>query len=122
MAATALKLRCPMSECKTVEVVAPSGGYTAGQMVKIEDIVGVILQTTLAGALAVLIYEAPKIVVPCAAAATAGYKIGEKVYFTTNQVSETASGGTLCGIVTEDSSVGDTELEIHLMGALGITS
>jgi len=124
MAISGLKLRCPMSATKSMKVIAPSGGYTAGQMVRVEDVVGIIVAAAAAGAEAVLIYKADKVLVPCAAAATAGYAVGEKVYFddANDEVTEVASGTYLCGFVTEASSVGDEEVEIELDGTLEIVA
>jgi len=48
----------------SVIITAPSGGYAAGDMVKVEDKVGVIVEATAVGKNAVLIYSAEKIVVP----------------------------------------------------------
>lgn len=124
MAISGIKLRCPLEKCSTLKTVAPSGGYEAGQFVQVNDIVGVVVEAKDAGEDVVVVYQAPKILVPCAPAATAGYAVGEKVYadIDNNQVAEESSGTVLCGVVTEPSSVGDTEVEIHLDGMLAITS
>lgn len=124
MSATNLKLRCPLSECRSMKILAPSGGYVSGQMVKVEDVVGVIVEDAAAGSYAILIYKAPRIVVPCSAAATAGYAVGEKVYFDAAdaEVNETASGNTLCGVVLVASALGDETVEIELDGTLGIAA
>lgn len=102
-------------------------GYTAGQMIKKEDTVGVIAETVTSGYQAVLVYWAAKIVVPCVAV-TSG-NVGDlaegcKVYFDANnaEVTPTAASNTLCGIVLVQPSVGDEEVEIHLDGMLGIVA
>ena len=101
--------------------------YTAGQMIKLEDTVGVIVETVASGAQAVLVYEAAKIVVPCAIVTSgnlAEYAAGCKVYYVAAgaEVTTSSGGNTLCGIVLVAPSVGDEEVEIHLMGALGIVA
>jgi len=117
-------------------VTAPSGGYTGGQMVKINDVVGVIVPpldtsgggttapTIAAGTLCAFIFKAPMIVVPCLAATTGYYADKEKVYFDESEaeVTQESSGNTLCGIVLEDSETGDEEVLIALDGMLGIVS
>ena len=119
-----LQLRSPLEQCETVTVTTPSGGYTAGQMVKVEDVVMIAVDDSDAGDSAAMITKAPKVLVPCAAAATSGYAVGEKVYFdaTNEEVTETASGNTLCGFVFEATSVGDEEGLINFNGDLGIVS
>jgi len=75
----------------------------------------------------VMYYEIPKVVVPCITITSgnqSSFDEGSKVYFdsTASKVTNVASGNTLCGIVTTKPAVGATTVEIHLMGALGITS
>jgi len=118
----ALKLRCPVASTEAVTVTAPSGGYVAGEMVTLNDCIGVVATATAAAALAAVFIKAPKIVLACAAAATAGYAVGEKVYYDGTQITETASGATLCGTVNVASVVGATEVNINFDGRLGITS
>lgn len=101
--------------------------YTAGQMIKKNDTVGVIVGTVASGAQVVLVYLAAKIVVPCVVVTTgnlASFGEGCKVYFdaANAEVTPTAEGNTLCGIVTTPPSVGDETVEIHLIGTQGITS
>jgi len=101
--------------------------YTAGDMIALEDIVGVIVNTVSSGGQAVLVYEAAWIDVPCAEVTSgnlANYAEGCKVYFDAadEEVNTDSSGNTLCGIVKVQPAVGDETVEIHLMGALGIVS
>lgn len=102
-------------------------GYTAGQMVKIEDTVGVIAETVTTGYQAVFVYWAAKIIVPCVAITSgnlASFAEGCKVYFDAadEEVNASSSGNTLCGIVLVQPAVGDEEVEIHLDGMLGIVA
>ena len=114
MSATNLKLRSP--HFKSVKVTAPSAGYTAGQMVKIEDTVGVIVETKTSGNNTALIYECEKIVVPKATGVT--FAIGDKVYFDSSaaKITSVASGNTLCGRANAVGASSDTTLEISLLG------
>jgi hypothetical protein len=125
MAATALNLRC--KEWSSFKVLAPSAGYTAGQMLKINDTVGVIVDTAAVTVQTAFIYKAKKILVPSEAVPTGSGgsgSSGSKVYFdsTNARITFTASGNTLCGILTEDAVVGATSVEIDLDGTLGIVS
>ncbi|MDD4984347.1 MAG: DUF2190 family protein [Dehalococcoidales bacterium] len=100
---------------------------TAGQMVKCNDTVCVVVNDTDDGDQAVKVYWAAKIVVPCAVVTSgnlSGYAEGCKVYFdeVDEEVNTSSAGNTLCGIVTKQPSVGDEEVEIHLDGMLGIVS
>lgn len=114
MSATALKLRNP--NFKSVKVTAPSAGYTAGQMVKVGEQVGVIVETKTSGNDTALIYDCEKIVVPKSTGVT--FIVGAKVYFDASaaKITSTASGNTLCGRANAVGASADTELEISLLG------
>ncbi len=125
---TDYKLRCSTKddpwavlEFTTAEV------YTAGQMVRINDTVGVIVQTVAIGYQAVLNYHAARIIVPCVEITSgnlANFAVGSKVYFDVAdaEVNATAAGNYLCGIVRVAPSVGDETIHIHLIGTLGIVA
>jgi len=104
-----------------------SADIDVGDMAAVNDVVGVWVNDSDSGDDNVLIYEASKIVVPCVAI-TSGtltdYGEGSKVYFdsTNAEVTAVSAGNTLCGIVVDAPAVGDEEVLIHLMGALGIVS
>jgi len=124
MAITGLKNHAAMDRCWTNPVTAPSGGYTQGQMVKVQDVVGIIMTDADEGEDTTLLYKSPSITVPCETASTGSYADKAKVYFdaANARVTETASGNTLCGIVIEQPATGATEVKIALDGTLGITS
>ncbi len=123
---TNYKLRCSTNNDPWASLEFTAGvAYTAGRMLLLEDVVGVIVQTVASGSTAVLNYQAAKIIVPCVEITSgnlADFAVGSKVYFdaTDQEVNATAGGNTLCGIVLVAPSVGDETIEIHLMGALGI--
>lgn len=111
---TALNLRSPVF--KSNKVVALSAGYTAGQIVKIEEVVGVITETKTVGLETAHIYECEKIVLAKATGVT--FAIGSKVYFdaTAAKVTSVASGNTLCGRANVAAASAATSVEISLMG------
>lgn len=116
MAETNLKLRS--SIFASMQVTAPTAGYTAGDMVKVEDTVGVIAETKAATLAAVLIYKCEKIIVPKVAATGITFAAGDKVYYnaTSGAVTSTASGATLCGRALEAAAWNDDEVLIDLNG------
>ena len=125
MAATALNLRC--KEWSSFNIDAPSAGYTAGQMLVINDTVCVMVDTAAVGVQDTAIYKAKKILVPSEPVPTGSGgtgSVGTKVYFdaTNARITFTASGNTLCGILVVDAAVGDTTVVIDLDGTLGIVS
>lgn len=97
--------------------------YTSGQLLKVGDTVGVVVQDVASGAEGVLCYRAAKIVVACVAATTGMFAIGTKVYYDVAdaEVNQSSSGNYLCGIVTTAAAVGDETVEIDLNGCLGIS-
>jgi len=121
-------IRSPQDVCQNFEHTTPSGGYTAWTMYMVNDTVVVNKATATVGNEAVMYYEIPKVVVDCLTITDgnlASYDEGCKVYHDsgTDAITHTPSGTTtLCGIVTQKPSVGDTTCEIHLMGALGIVA
>jgi len=122
---TLFKLRSSTSldPYDSIVVTAPSGGYTAGDMVKIEDVVGVVVEDALIDVEVAVVVLAAKIVVPCNTVATAAnWTVGTKVYYdsTAANVTATGSGMDLCGTVTTAGAVGDTDIEIFLDGRLAL--
>lgn len=116
MAETVLKLRS--DQFASFQVTAPTAGYTAGQMVKVEDSVGVIVETTAKTLKAVLIYSCEKIVVPKVAATGVTFAAGDKVYFksASGAVTSVASSNTLCGRALEAAAWNATTVLIDLKG------
>lgn len=114
MSATALKLRSPHFE--SIKVTAPTAGYTAGQLVKVGEFCGVIVETKTVGLETALIYKCEKIVVP----KTTGqaWTVGAKLYIntTTGKLTTTASGNTLCARANVAAAASDTEGEVALAG------
>ncbi len=125
---TNYKLRCSTNNDPWASLEFEAGEtYTAGQMVRIEDTVGVVIGTVSDGDQVVINYHAAKIIVPCAEVTSgnlANYQVGCKVYFDVADAEVNTSSGSnyLCGIVLVAPSVGDETIEIHLIGTLGIVT
>lgn len=121
MAITYPKLRVPLEECKSMKVTS-GAAKTAGEMEKIQDLVGFHNMAVAISTLSAFIYYAPKVVLPCVAAPTAGYVVGEKMYFkaSTKSITNVASGNTLCSFVTKAVAQAATEVEVDLQGGLAI--
>ena len=116
MTATALKMRSPIYSA--VEVTAPTAGYTAGQILKIEDTVGCIVTTAALGVATVFVYSCERVIVPKAVTSGVSFVKGDKVYLLAagGAVTNDSSGTTLCGRALEDAAVVDDELLIELKG------
>jgi len=118
------RLRCAVSETKSITVTAVSPGVTAGTMDKVEDVVGVYLEDADTGDEVAFCYYAPKIVVTSVAAGTGKFKAGSKVYFdeTDEEINESSTGNTLCGVVLETPALAAETVLIALDGTLGIVA
>jgi len=111
-----LELRNP--NWKSVVVTAPSGGYSAGDMVAVNSLIGVIVEDAAATKDAVLIYSAERIEVPKSAGSGIVFDIGDKVYYnaTAKAVTNSAAGNTLCGRAKEATNATATTLVMDLTG------
>ena len=119
MSETLLKLRCPLSQCKTVKVTAPSGGLTAGQFYATAGLVGIILEDIAELEVGVMVYSAPKILVPKVVATVQVFAVGTKVYYvasSTKKATVASTGNTLIGRATEVGLGTASYVEIDLHG------
>ena len=116
--AAGLRLFCPRDRCKAIEVTAPAGGYTAGQIVMFEGVVGVVYGDADEGDTAVLLYDVPDVEVTCAAATEGDYAVGAPVYYDAadEEVNESESGNTFCGVVMVQPDTGAEQVRISLVG------
>ena len=115
-------LRCSSEQAATMRVVAPSGGYAAEEITKVEDVVGVIVQAADAGDDAVLMYQAQKIVLPKSTTTQQNVlAAGQMVYFDAGEgaVCSESSGNSLCGMALEAAGASDDTALCHLNGMLG---
>ena len=118
------RLRCALSETKSITVTAASPGVTAGTMAKVEDVVGVYLEDADTGDEVAFCYYAPKIVVTSVAVGTGKFTAGSKVYFDEGdaEINESSTGNTLCGVVLETPALAAETVLIALDGTLGIVA
>lgn len=115
MAETALKVRS--RDWRSMQLTTPTAGYTAGQVVKVEDTVFVIVETKTVGQTAIGIYNVEKIVLPKVTGSGITFAAGDKVYYDGNgKVTNVASGNTLCGRANEAADANATEVEVTLNG------
>ena len=120
MALSGIQLRCPLEQCSTLKFTT-AAAYAAGEMALVGACVGVVVEAVLTadiGDEAVLVYQAPKILVPCPAVASGDYGVGEKIYFDAadKEVNQSSGGNYMCGVVLEAPTAGDEEVLIQLDG------
>ena len=102
-------------------------GYTAGDIVTVGDVTGVVVGTVVSGKSVVVVYQAAKILVPCVEVTSgnlAEFQVGCKVYadVANNEVTPVAGALNLCGIVVVAAAVGDETVLVHWMGALEVVA
>lgn len=119
-----LNLRCALSETKALQAADVTTTVGAGDMDKLNDLVGV-YATSLENSKSTyvaFIYYAPKILLPCEAAATGDYAVGDKVYYdaSANRLTFDSTGNTVCGVVLEAAEVGDTTVLVSLDAEIGL--
>jgi predicted RecA/RadA family phage recombinase len=80
-----------IQEGKTIQVATPSGGYTAGDLVKVGELVGIAVNTTVEGETAVInlqgVYKVPKV-------GSQAQAIGVTLYFDESEAEVTTSTDT----------------------------
>ena len=121
LAETAFKLRSP--NFRSVQVTAPSGGYTAGQLVQLNSgVIGIVVETATVGEEVAVVTWAEKAVVPSVAVATGAFLVGAPVYYDVadDEINESSSGNHMCGFVTEPGVTGAETVEIEFNGALAL--
>jgi len=102
----------------SIKVIAPSAGYVKGQMTKVEDTVGVIVDDADNLEEAVLVYSCEAVEVPKTAGTGITFAAGDKVYFdaAAGAVTNVSSGNTLCGRAKEAATTTDDVVIIDLKG------
>ncbi len=115
---TGLKLRTRLESAKTLK--ARNGGSetcSAGDMLKLHDTIGVVVEAAAENQEFVLVYEAEKIVAPKSAGTGVSFETGGNVYYdaAAQSVTNAASGNTLCGKALEAAADNDDEVLIDLM-------
>jgi len=107
-----LKLRTKLESAKTLRArTGEEESYSAGEMVKVNDTIGVVVEDVEENSDFILVYEAEKIIVPKATGSGVSFSVGDNVYYDGSQkkVTNNASQTVLCGKALE--SAGDDEGE-----------
>ena len=113
-----LKLRTKLESAKTLKAKTGVGEtYSAGEMIKVNDTVGVVVEDVGENSEFVLVYSAEKIIVPKATGTGITFSVGENVYYdpSLKKVTNNSSGTILCGKALEDAGENDAEVLIDLM-------
>lgn len=109
-----------VSEGKTLNIIAPSGGLASGQAILVGLLLAVVVAAVLEGETAVGYidgcYELPK--------ATGAVTQGVRLYWddTAKKLTTTASGNTLAGFAADAAASGDGTVKIILKGGLGAST
>lgn len=109
-----LNLRTNVFDSMTV--VAPLGGLTAGDLVQVGNVIGLVVESALAGAPAVLIYRCAKVLLPKAQGVITA---GAALYFDAGNkrvTTDAQAAYTPCGAATDAAGVNDLEVEADLQG------
>jgi predicted RecA/RadA family phage recombinase len=111
------ELRCPLGACETFEYTA-SGAKLAGAVELINDTLAIWLTNVASGSVGALAFKAPRVMLPCATAPTAGYPVGTKMYWDTAdaELNTSSSGNRECAVVTEAAAFGATDVEVAFDG------
>ncbi len=115
-----LKLRS--NKWESMKVSAPSAGYSAGDLVKVNDTIGVIVEDAAGDKVladAILIYKAEKVLLP-KKGSDGTVEAGAKVYLDNEAVSGSGDNHSLCGICLEAAVEADEEILVALDGTMGI--
>lgn len=115
-----LRMFSPHERTRVIKVTVPSGGYTAGQIYKFGDVIGVAYMDYAQGATGVLIVEADDIEVTCVAASGTDFAVGEAVFFDVAdaEANQSASGNTFCGHVLRQPAAAAEKVRIRLLGSV----
>lgn len=111
-----LKLRTKLESAKTLRATTDSTTtHSAGDMIAVGDVIGVVVEDAAENSDFVLVYEAEKIVTPKAEGA--GFAPGEVVYFDAGEgkVTDVSTANTRCGIALASAGTSDQEALIDLM-------
>ncbi len=99
--------------------VALTAGYEAGDLVKVNDTIGVIVEDASLGDEAVLVYKAEKVSLP-KKGSDSTVAAGAKVYLDSEAVSGSGDNHSLCGICLKAAVEADEEILVALDGTMGI--
>jgi hypothetical protein len=114
-----LRTNPPPGTYHSMKLVAGSGGVTAGDWIKVNDVIGYVFNTAAEGAEYVLVYVCEKIMAPKITGAGSAFGAGDHVYFDATLMTVTpiqAGGLWRIGVATEAADDDDEEVEIDLEG------
>ena len=116
MAITGIQMRSSKWQAMTYTV--PSGGCVGGDMVKINDTVGVYFETKAAGALVAVVTQSDKILLPKKDGSGEAIAQGAKVYYeaASKKLTATAGANTLCGRCIAAAGADDTTVLVAFNG------
>ncbi len=115
---TGLKLRTKLESAKTLKAMTgESESYSAGEMIKVNDTIGIVVEEVAENSEFVLVYEAEKVVAPKATGTGISFAAGDNVYYTAaaKNVTNSASGNTLCGKALLAAGDNDDEVLMDLI-------
>jgi predicted RecA/RadA family phage recombinase len=113
-----LKLRTKLESAKTLKAkTGEAETLKAGDMTKVHDTIGLVVEDAAASSEFVLVYEAEKIIVPKSKGTGISFSAGDSVYYdaSAKTVTNASSSNTLCGKALSDAGEQDGEVLIDLM-------
>jgi len=113
-----LKLRTKLESAKTLKAMTGTGeSYSAGEMIKVGDTIGIVVEDVAENSEFVLVYEAEKVIAPKATGTGVSLSVGDSVYYdaTAKEVTNSSSGNTLCGKALESAGDNDDEVLMDLI-------
>lgn len=111
-----LKIRTKLNVAKTLRAMTDQEYYQAGDMIMVEDTIGVVVEDVDRHSEFVLVYEAEKIVVP-KCNTTCPIRVGDTVYYDMQEraVTKDQRGTIKCGKALEEVPPEDMEVLIDLI-------
>jgi len=106
------------------QVTAPTGGYTKGQIYKINDAYVIALETASAGALCLVAHEAKDVEVVKATGTGKSFAFGNKVYVKSNKADPATSTGAvlLNAMALGTASASAKTVRVRLYGPVAPTA
>jgi len=101
-----------LNKGRSIEVVAPTGGYTSGQPVLVGSLVGISADTYAAGQTAVIWLTGTHLMAKAVGAITQGTKLYWDA--TNNVVTTTATNNTMVGYAWSAQASGDASVYVLL--------
>lgn len=113
-----LKLRTKLENAKTLKAKTGAGeGYQAGEMIQVNNTLGIVMEEVGENSEFVLVYEAEKVIVPKATGSGINFSVGDNVYYDPDakKVTNSSEGNILCGKALEPAGDNEDEVLIDLI-------